>query len=176
MRAFKRRNAPKCRDSQRVVSVPIAAEFGRHFDRHISCSFDYFCGERLEARTNLALCNLCGVFRSSLRVLSHDFRPRRTAKKSANTSIRLGLGPPGGVTQCTAPVGRDQLGSTISSSFALSASLTINSGSRPIPVPAMSDGNSASPLFTRSGPTGRTLAVSPDLLRKRQVSCVSWYA
>lgn len=40
-----------------------------------------------------------------------------------------------------------------------------------MPTPAIRLGNIASPLLTRSGPAGRTVAVSPFLPRKRQTSC-----
>src|SRR5258708_10759536 len=45
----------------------------------------------------------------------------------------------------------------------------MNSGRMPTPVPAIRAGIIASPLFTPSGPDGRTLADLPSLI-KRQVS------
>jgi hypothetical protein len=94
-----------------------------------------------------------------------------STRKSARISTRFGRGPPGGVTQYTAPDGIDQSGSNLSSRPAASASRKMNSGRIPTPVPAISAGIMASPLFTRSGPDGRTLVDLPPLV-KRQISVV----
>src|SRR5207302_1077061 len=70
-----------------------------------------------------------------------------------------------------APGARDQSGTGCSSRPAASASRKMNSGRTPTPVPSIRAGNIASPLFTRSGPDGRTVAAFPFLV-KRQVSGV----
>jgi hypothetical protein len=98
------------------------------------------------------------------------------ARNSPRTSTRFGRCPPGGVTQYTEPDGTDQSGSRLSRRPSASASRTMNSGKMPRPVPAMRAGIMASPLFTRSGPDGRTVAVFPFLCVKRQVSGVTVYA
>ena len=63
----------------------------------------------------------------------------------------------------------DQSGSNLSSRPAESASRKMNSGRAPRPAPAIRADIIASPLFTRSGPDGRTVADLPSLV-KRQVS------
>src|SRR5215467_14570900 len=96
--------------------------------------------------------------------------PSLSNKRSARTSTRLGRSPPGGVTQYTAPEGRDQSASSLSSRPASSASREMNSGRTPRPTPAISAGIMASPLLTRSGPDGRTDADFPFLCVKPQIS------
>ena len=90
-------------------------------------------------------------------------------KKSPSTSTRLGRRPPGGVSQCTDPPLVLHSGNTISRRPSFRASLTINSGRIPRPTPAVSAGSKASPLLTRKGPCGRTVAVSPLALLKCQL-------
>src|SRR5262245_49482891 len=99
--------------------------------------------------------------------------PNLSNKRSARTSTRFGRSPPGGVTQYTAPEGRDQSASTLSSRPASSASREMNSGRMPRPTPAIRAGIMASPLLTRSGPDGRTDADFPFLWVKRQVSAAA---
>src|SRR6266436_8204927 len=96
-------------------------------------------------------------------------------RRSARTSTRFGRSPPGGVTQYTEPEGSDQSTSNLSRRPTSSASRKMNSGRMPRPTPAIKAGIMASPLLTRSGPDGRTLADFPFLCVKRQVSAaVPW--
>src|SRR6266853_85318 len=90
-------------------------------------------------------------------------------RKSPSTSTRAGRGPPGGVTRCTAPSACFQPFRITSTSPDATASPTIKSGRSAMPSPASNAGISASPLLTRSGPAGRTLACSPAALVNCQV-------
>src|SRR6201999_1725776 len=85
-------------------------------------------------------------------------------RNSASTSTRAGRGPPGGVTQCSAPSGCFQPFRITSTAPDAIASPTMNSGRSAIPSPAISAGMTASPLLARNAPPGRTLACSPAAL------------